>query len=247
MDDRTIGLHLRSLRRRRRWRQIDVARAAGVSQALVSLVERGHLDGVTIRTLRAIHAALDARLVFELRWRGGMLDRVSDEKHALLVNLVVAILGAFGWTTIVEVSFNHYGDRGSIDILAWHPVLATLLVIEVKSEVTSMEELQRRLDVKFRLAERIAFERERWQPRYIATILVLPEETASRNALRRFAATFATTFPTRGREIRTWLRRPDRPIRGVWLLSMSSSSSGMSKPKTPHRIRRPRSAPEAAA
>src|SRR5437868_15428149 len=106
MDDRRFGLQIRALRRKRRWRQLDVAMAAGVSQTLVSLIERGHLDGITIHTLRAVLGALDARLAVEARWRGGLLDRLVDEHHATLVNLVVRLLRILGWSVSVEVSFN---------------------------------------------------------------------------------------------------------------------------------------------
>jgi transcriptional regulator with XRE-family HTH domain len=239
VDDRRLGLQIRALRRRRNWRQADLADAAHVSQSMVSLVERGHLDGVAVRTLRAILAALDARLDLGIRWRGGALDRLIDERHATLANLIVGILTLLGWATAVEVSFNHFGDRGSIDILAFHPVLATLLVIEVKSEITSVEETARRLHVKVRVASQAALESRGWRARRVAAILVLPEGTAARNALRRFDAIFRTTFPARGRELRQWLRHPESEVRGIWLLTPTSTSGVMSKTRTPDRVRKP--------
>lgn len=139
--DRRIGLAIRRLRRRRGWRQRDLAVAAGLSQQLVSLVERGHLDRVTLRSVRAIAAAADAYMVSELRWRGGGLDRLLDEDHAGLVGVIVAELRGLGWRVEVEVSFSHFGERGSIDILALHPMTGALLVIEIKTQLASIEEL----------------------------------------------------------------------------------------------------------
>jgi hypothetical protein len=69
---------------------------------------------------------------------------------------VLGTLRAGGWTTAVEVTFNHYGDRGSIDVLAVHPVARIALVVEVKTEITSAEETLRRLDVKVRLGAGLA-------------------------------------------------------------------------------------------
>ena len=204
---------------------------------MVSLVERGHLDGVTVHTLRAILAALEARLDLDVRWRGGALDRLVDERHATLVNLVVSILGFLGWETAVEVSFSQYGERGSIDVLAWHPRLATLLVVEVKTEITSAEETLRRVDIKTRLGRQIAADVRGWRPARIATILVLPESTASRSAIRRFEAIFKTAFPARGREIREWLREPAGVLRGAWFLSPTTRSSDKCRPGTPSRVR----------
>ncbi len=79
MDGRRLGLVIRASRRRRGWRQLDLARAAAVSQSTVSAVERGHLDTLSLRTIKAVVAALDGRLVHEVRWRGGHIERLMDE------------------------------------------------------------------------------------------------------------------------------------------------------------------------
>jgi hypothetical protein len=55
-----------------------------------------------------------------------------------------------------------FGERGSIDLLAWHESSRTLLVIELKTELTSVEETLRRHDSKVRLAPGIARERFGW-------------------------------------------------------------------------------------
>lgn len=65
VDDRRVGLIVRALRRRRGWRQIDLAGAGKCSQSLISLVERGHLDRLSTKALRTILAALDATAVIE--------------------------------------------------------------------------------------------------------------------------------------------------------------------------------------
>ncbi|CAN5748354.1 hypothetical protein BH23CHL8_BH23CHL8_06870 [soil metagenome] len=67
MDDRRVGLIARALRRRRAWRQQDLARVADVSQSTVSRFERGHLDRLAIGTLRRILGALEARTELEVR------------------------------------------------------------------------------------------------------------------------------------------------------------------------------------
>ena len=96
---------------------------------------------MTLRSVRAIAAAADAYMVSELRWRGGGLDRLLDEDHAGLVGVIVAELRGLGWRVEVEVSFSHFGERGSIDILALHPMTGALLVIEIKTQLASIEEL----------------------------------------------------------------------------------------------------------
>jgi predicted transcriptional regulator len=39
VDDRRVGLVIRALRRRRGWRQVDLAAAASVSQSLIARAE----------------------------------------------------------------------------------------------------------------------------------------------------------------------------------------------------------------
>ena len=64
----------------------------------------------------------------------------------------VRLLGRLGWTTEVEVSFAIWGERGSIDVVAFHPSLGALLVIEVKSAVADSQATLHGLDRKARLA-----------------------------------------------------------------------------------------------
>jgi transcriptional regulator with XRE-family HTH domain len=117
MDDRRLGLSIRALRERRRWRQGDLAAAVGLSQSTISFVERGHLDGVTLQTMRRIGGALDASVSFDFRWRNAALDRLLDERHAIVTAAGVRELRAAGWEVEVEVSYAHFGERGSIDVL----------------------------------------------------------------------------------------------------------------------------------
>ena len=118
VEDGRIGAALRALRRRLGLRQLDVALAAGVSESTVSDVERGHIDTLSLRQARAIFAAVDARLLADIVWRGGALDRLLDERHALLTGRVAELLCEWGWQVATEVTFSRYGERGPIDLLA---------------------------------------------------------------------------------------------------------------------------------
>jgi transcriptional regulator with XRE-family HTH domain len=62
MDDMRVGAAFRAVRLRRHWRKSDVAARAGVSRGFVSLVERGHLDKVSLATLRRLGKVLDMGL-----------------------------------------------------------------------------------------------------------------------------------------------------------------------------------------
>lgn len=117
MTDQQVGAIIRAVRRRRGWRQSDVAARAGVHQAWVSLAERGHLDQLRVWVVRAICAALDIRLPFSPSWRGADLAKLTDSVHAALVEFSVRALRTHGWERIVEYTFNHFGERGSVDVV----------------------------------------------------------------------------------------------------------------------------------
>jgi Holliday junction resolvase-like predicted endonuclease len=74
------------------------------------------------------------------RWRGGELDRLLNARHAQLSGNVLRWLERSGWQVAPEVSFSIYGERGFIDLFAWHAPTRTLLVIEIKTEIVEIHE-----------------------------------------------------------------------------------------------------------
>ena len=205
MDVR-IGARFRALRHRLGWRQADLAARAGVSHGVVSLIERGRLEQVSIQKLRRVAASLDADFVVQLRWRAGDLDRLVDEGHATLVGVVSSLLTGLGWLVRIEVTYAIYGERGSIDILAWDAPTRTLLVVEVKTELTSVEETLRKHGEKARLAPRIADEQFGWKTAAVARLLTLPDRSTARRRVERHRAVLDPVYPTRGPEIRRWIQ-----------------------------------------
>jgi transcriptional regulator with XRE-family HTH domain len=214
MDERRVGRALRVLRRARSLRQRDVAAAAGVSQPTVSAIERGHWSGTSLRTLCEVFDVVDADVHVLVRFRRGELDRLLDEGHAAVVAAVATMLRDCGWLVELEVSFNHYGDRGSIDVLAYHPATRTLLVVEVKTEITSAEETLRRLDVKIRIAPLIAPDRFGEAPTRVVRLLAIRASTANRDRVTRLDSLFGSAFPLRGRQFASWLRSPGTIVDG---------------------------------
>src|SRR5688572_2019460 len=71
------------------------------------------------RAADPVVAALGGYLAIRIQYHGEGLDRLRDRRHAALVDLLVARLRRDGWEVATEVSFNVYGERGSIDILAF--------------------------------------------------------------------------------------------------------------------------------
>ncbi len=237
VDDIRIGRIGRALRHRLLLRQRDLATRVGVSQGAISLLERGRIDGMPIRMLRRILGGLDAELVVTVRWRGGDLDRLLDARHARLGDDIVRRLKADGWMVVPEVSFSVYGERGSIDILAWHAPTRTLLVIELKSELTSVEETFRRQDVKVRLGAQIALERFGWNASVVARLLVFPEHRSIRRQVEDKAQLFSSVYPARNVEIRRWLRQPVGVLSGLQFVPDTNVARGMRGRPVRKRVR----------
>ena len=217
MDPVRLGHHYRALRLRRRWRQTDLGTKARVSRSTISRLERGRLDEVSVATLRTVAEALDASLDIRLRWNGENLDRLLDEAHAGLVEDLVRRLHADGWLTEVEASFSIRGERGSIDVLAYHEATGIVLVSEVKSVVPDSQATLYGLDRKGRLAPDIARERG-WRCRGVARLLVIGDSSTSRRRIESLAETYRAAFPRRGWDVTRWLRSPDGPIAGLMFL-----------------------------
>jgi transcriptional regulator with XRE-family HTH domain len=218
VDAIRIGLQLRALRIRRGWRQLDVARRAGVSRSVISSIERGDIGRIQVDSLVAVVAALEARLDLVVRWHGEGLDRLLDAAHARLVDATVRFLMTAAWDVRVEVSFAFAGERGSIDVLAFHPTSGRLLVIEVKSVVPDVQALLHGVDRKARVAIRMARDLG-WPARgEVARLVVLPDTTTSRRRIAAVGAIFAAALPDRGIAVRRWIRSPRDGLSGILFL-----------------------------
>jgi len=218
-----------------------------VSQQAVSKLEAGRIDGMTVRVVGLILGAVDAEFVPQLRWRGGELDRVADEGHARLVGEVAAMLRRDGWEVAVEVSFSVFGERGSIDLLAWHAATRSLLVIEVKTTVNSVEETLRRHDQKSRLASRIAAERFGWRARSVSRLLVVRDAGSARARVERHSAVLDSVYPSRAWAVRSWLAAPVGALAGLMLVRTAGAGGGTSRTSQRGRIRRRAGAPRSVA
>jgi transcriptional regulator with XRE-family HTH domain len=243
MTDQRFGAAIRFLRIRRGWRQQDLAARGGVSQSAVSRIERGHLELVTLDTIRRVAGALDMRVDVVGRWRGGDLDRLLASGHSALHESVARNLGGLrGWQFVSEVSFANYADRGVIDLLAWHEPTGSLLVIELKTEFVDMNELIGTLDRKFRNAAQIARERG-WleNAASVSVWVIVVDSSTNRRRAAEHATTLRHAYPLDGRAIRGWLRKPSGPVRclSFWANSLPGTGTAGSRPIRParHRVR----------
>jgi transcriptional regulator with XRE-family HTH domain len=237
VDAQRLGRVVRTARHRLGWRQSDLAERAGASQDLVSLVERGFADHVGTYCLRQVLNCLDLELLgYEVRSRTSIVDRLLDEGHAALVGESVELLKATGWDVRPEVSYSRNGERGSYDVMAWYPATSSLLVVEVKTELVSVEATIRKLDEKTRLAGHVGRERFRWQFKTVSCLLILPRGSTAYRQIRRHASVIDLVLPARSRAARSWLRRPSGRLGAVLFVSDTKERRGRSRRLS--RIRR---------
>ena len=229
MRDIQQGRRFRAIRHRLGWRQSDVARKVNVSQSVISAIEQGRFEHVSLAVVRRVATGLDAEIVTFLRWRGGDLDRLMDEGHAALVGRMATMLRDLGWEVRLELSFSVYGERGSIDVLAWHTQARSLLVVEVKTELVAIEETLSKHDQNGRLAGRIAAERLGWHAATTSRLLVLPDLSTPRRRVERQSAVLGVAYPIPGAAVRSWLKAPMGTIAGLLFIDANASRGVVSR------------------
>lgn len=240
MDDQRFGRSILVLRQRRGWRQEDLSARAGVSQSAISDMERGRADRYTLATIRRVLRALDARAALDANWAGrGDLDRLLDADHARVMQAWANRHRQAGWDVWNEASFSIYGERGSIDQLAFHPLTGVLEVAEGKTGIWDVQDTLGRLDTKVRLAPRIAAERG-WRIRRVVGALVLLDGRTVRRRVAEYQQLFAR-YETRGRAAHAFVRDPRRPAEGLLVfISLPRTNQGWLRRAGQRRVRHSR-------
>ena len=224
MDDRRLGMAVRARRHQRGWRLVDLAAAAGVGATACSLLERGLSGRLSVRVARAIAGAVDLPLMWDIGWQRQEVDRLLDADHSALAAYLAQRLGTLGWTVRSEVSFNQYGDRGRIDLVAFHPATKTLLIIEIKTGIVDAQAMLGALDVKARVGRAVA-KQLGWDARQVVPALVILDGSTARRHVRALEP-LLNRFDLRGRRAADWLRQPDVPANGLLFLTKFPSNAG---------------------
>lgn len=244
MDDLRVGRIIREVRIRKAWRQRDLAAAAGVSQGLISRIELGRIDNLSLGRIRKVAEALGITISLDAWWRSGNIDQLVDRGHAALVDHVVATVRADGWVTRVEVTFNHFGERGAADVVAWHPHERILLIVEVKKRIGDLQATASTFERKVRILPEALRAEAGWDPTTVARLLVVAETHTNRAVVRGHPAIFDAIWPARTAETRRLLRRPSisvgdhmRGFGGVWFLPFERTAAAAVRWRQVQRVR----------
>jgi hypothetical protein len=167
------------------------------------------------------------------RWRAGDLDRLLNSRHSALHESVARMFRTRlpAWILSPEVSFAVYGERGVIDILAWHPGRRALLVVELKTDLADMNELVGTFDRKRRLARQVALERG-WDPLSVSGWLIVVGSRTNRRRVAAHESMLRAAFPDEGPAIRGWLRDPVTTVSALsfWSVRPGQTSGQGSAP-----------------
>lgn len=239
MSDVKVGTTFRAVRRRLGLRQVDVARRARVSPGLVSRIERGQIAPISLGRTRRVAEALEIRLDLVVAWRGGELERLLSVRHAAMHDAALRLFElATGWEPASEVSFSIYGERGVIDLIAWHAPTRTLLIVELKTELVDPQGLIGTMDRRRRLAARIVVDRG-WEPEHVGMWVIVADTRTNRRHVARNWRLLRGTFPTDGHGMRRWLRNPSGPVSALSFMPYPRAASVRREGQAPRRVRAP--------
>jgi transcriptional regulator with XRE-family HTH domain len=147
-----VGRHLRHAlgtavhdgRTRLGWSQQDLARRAGVSRSMVAMVETGRVN-LTVDAAGQLMTSLGIALRLQVD-TPFVAGRQRDAVHAACVGQARRRLDRDSWETASEVEIVDGRARGFIDLLAFDPETRLLLVLEIKSELDDLGQLERTLN-----------------------------------------------------------------------------------------------------
>jgi hypothetical protein len=178
---------------------------------MVCRMERGTVNP-TLDTASRVCDALGIRVA--MRLDGPLIagdHRQRDPVHARCSGYVRRKLATAGWIVAGEVEIISGRSHGWIDLLAWHPSSGTALVVEVKTELRDVGEIERTIGWYEREAWAAA-RRLGWRPSRVASILVLLMTDAVEEGIQANSGILAAAFGVRGSALADRIGDP----RGVW-------------------------------
>jgi hypothetical protein len=150
---------------------------------------------------------------------GAELDRWMDGGHAEMHEAFAKWFHALpAWIAVPEVSFSIFGERGVIDIVAWHASTGALLLVELKTALGDPQRLVSTMDRRVRLASRIVADRG-WRPRTVSAWIVFLDTRTNRRHVANHRGLLRSRATADGRAMRAWLRQP---MDAIWALSFWS-------------------------
>lgn len=199
-----LGIGLRDARRSIGGTQAEVGDAAGVSQGLVSRLERGRGANASIETWACLAAAVGEQVVAFLEHAPGA-DRPRDIEHVRRQSAVIELASTGGWSALPELAIDPGFVRGrSTDVALVRVASREAVVVEVWDWFDDVGAGLRGLDAKSTtLIARLtagASDRDQWRVR---GLYVVRGTRRNRQLVDELRPLFAARFPG---SAASWLR-----------------------------------------
>jgi hypothetical protein len=160
---------------------------------------------VSIATIAAIADALNMRVELTLRPPFIAAPTMAhDTVHARCVAYVERRLIRMGWEVVREAMVDGVGGPGWVDVLAFNPRTAALLIIEVKTQIRDIGSIERTLAWYERAARSAAIARG-WRYRSVAVALLCLDSREVADTLRGSRPVAEAAFPVGARAFAAWL------------------------------------------
>ncbi len=184
-------------------RQRDVASAAGISQPLISKIERGQVANIGLTTVSMHATALGVQLAAFIEAQpGSSLPR--DQLHVTAQQLVIQVAAAGGWRGDPEARVREDGHpERFIDVLFTRDAQREAIVTEIWDLVPDVGDAFRGLARKAALAQ--ASLGVEWR---VEGLLIVRATSRNRAMVRRLRALFEARFSS---SPVAWLRALQRP------------------------------------
>lgn len=181
--------------------QAELAAAVGVSRAHIASIETGRVNP-SLDLVQRIGLALGLELQLVSRAPVVLNSPAQrDLLHAWCSGYVDRRLSAAGWHCQREVTIARGRTRGWIDLLAYDPRRRLLIVVEVKTSIDDIGDIERQLDWYLREAPALARSLG-WRPVTTVGWVLALATTSVDEVLRRNRSVVARGFPARAREMR---------------------------------------------
>ncbi|MEX1173795.1 MAG: helix-turn-helix domain-containing protein [Chloroflexota bacterium] len=218
----TLADLVRSTRTRLDISQQQLADACHIDRSYVALIELGRANP-TLAVVQRLGQALGLEL--EMVGRPPLIlggPRQRDLVHARCSGHVDRRFNGAAWETAREVEIVHGRTHGWIDLLAYDPRTATLVIVEIKTWLDDIGALERQLAWYERSASQVAG-RLGWRPRSLMTWVLALASREVDEAIRLHRDVLALALPARAEAMTAVLAgSPPSHSRGLALIDPSS-------------------------